>query len=222
MLKAFRKIAIFVFIATLAGTSSYCNGKNQETQESQENLAIQETQENQEKNEGTKVKPKYVISVSQSGNSLGDITLELYPDLAPKHCHNFDSLVAEKFFDGTAFHRVIPGFMIQGGDPNSKNKSKDSWGMGDPSQTKVPAEFNKTPHKRGILSAARAQDPNSASSQFFICVDDAPFLDGNYTVYGSVVSGMDVVDKVVNSPRDKKDNPLEKIEMKIKKVEEEK
>lgn len=170
-----------------------------------------QTKKGQEKLE----KPQYVITITQSGNTLGEMVLELFPDLAPKHCHNFDSLVTSGFYDGTAFHRVIPGFMIQGGDPNSKNKPKDTWGYGDPSQAKVPAEFNKTKHTRGILSAARSQDPNSASSQFFICVSDATFLDGQYTVYGQVISGMDVADKIVNSPRDAKDNPNEKIEMKI-------
>ncbi len=163
-------------------------------------------------------RPQYKITVKQKGQVLGEITLELAPDLAPKHVHNFDSLVAVKFFDGTAFHRVIPGFMIQGGDPNSKNQPKNMWGMGDPAQARVPAEFNKTHHARGILSAARSMDPNSASSQFFICVADAPHLDGQYTAYGEVLSGMEVVDKVVNSPRDQNDNPNDKIEMTITKV----
>jgi peptidyl-prolyl cis-trans isomerase B (cyclophilin B) len=147
---------------------------------------------------------------------MGKIELELFPDVAPKHCHNFDSLVAVKFFDGTAFHRVIPGFMIQGGDPNSKDKPKNTWGMGAPGQTTVPAEFNSTKHVRGILSAARTNDPNSATSQFFICVADAPHLDGQYTVYGKVVTGMDVVDKIVDVPKDGS-APKEKVEMKITK-----
>ena len=160
-------------------------------------------------------RPQYEITVTQKGVELGKIVLETYPDVAPKHAANFDSLVAAKAFDGCAFHRVIPGFMIQGGDPNSISKPKNTWGMGDPSQARVPAEFSKLNHKRGILSAARSQDPNSASSQFFICVADASFLDGQYSVYGEVISGMEVVDKVVNAPRDKSDNPNDKIEMKI-------
>nr|MDA3843583.1 peptidylprolyl isomerase [Candidatus Kapabacteria bacterium] len=106
---------------------------------------------------------------------------------------------------------------IQGGDPNSKTKAKDTWGMGDPNQKNVPAEFNNKSHKRGILSAARSQDPNSASSQFFLCVDDALFLDGQYTVYGQVTSGIEVADKVVAAPRDSRDCPHEKIEMFITK-----
>lgn len=166
-------------------------------------------------NTSGKARPQYKLTVTQAGKPLGEIVLELFPDIAPKHCANFDSLVKAGFYNGTAFHRVIPGFMIQGGDPNSKDKPKDYWGMGDPSQTKVPAEFNPTSHARGILSAARTSDPNSATSQFFICVADAKFLDNQYTVYGQVLSGMDVADKIVNSPRDGRDNPNEKIEMNI-------
>lgn len=169
------------------------------------------------KGEKAKMKPQYVISVTQAGKSLGDIVLELNPEIAPKHCANFDSLVSVKFYDGTAFHRVIPGFMIQGGDPNTKTDNVASWGMGDPSQKRVPAEFNPTPHVRGILSAARSSDPNSATSQFFICVADAPSLNNQYTVYGHVVSGMEVADKIVNSPRNNQDRPNEKIVMKIRK-----
>lgn len=161
--------------------------------------------------------PRYVISITQGEAVLGDIEIELFADVAPKHVANFDSLVKSGFYDGTAFHRVIPGFMIQGGDPNSKNKPRDTWGFGDPNQTRVPAEFNSISHERGILSAARSADPNSATSQFFICVADASFLDKQYTAFGKVLSGMEVADKVVSSPRDGKDNPLVKIEMKIKK-----
>lgn len=163
-------------------------------------------------------RPQYVFSITQAGKPLGEITVEMFNDKAPKHAHNFDSLVAAKFYDGTAFHRVIPGFMIQGGDPNSKDQPKTMWGVGASGQTKVPAEFSDIPHKRGIISAARTNDPNSATSQFFICVATAPSLDGQYSVYGQVLSGMDVVDKIVNAKRDSRDNPDEKIEMTIKKV----
>lgn len=168
-------------------------------------------------NTSAPVRPQYVITVTQGEKKLGQIVLELMPEVAPKHCANFDSLVAAKAYDGTAFHRVIPNFMIQGGDPNSVSGPKETWGMGNPSQTRVPAEFSTVPHKRGILSAARSQDPNSASSQFFICVADSPWLDRQYTVYGQVISGMEVADAIVNSPRDSRDNPLEKISMTIAK-----
>ena len=162
------------------------------------------------------INTNYIMTVTNGGEPMGTIELELFPELAPKHCRNFDSLVWHGCYDSTAFHRVIPGFMIQGGDPNSKNKPKNTWGTGDPSQRKIPAEFNETKHVPGILSAARTNDPNSATSQFFICVADAPHLNGQYTVYGRVVSGMDVVNKIVNVPRDRRDNPLKKVEMIIK------
>ena len=160
--------------------------------------------------------PQYIISVKQGNTVFGDILIELFPDVAPKHVHNFDSLVSVKAFDGTAFHRVVPGFVIQGGDPNSKNKPKDTWGYGDPSQKTVPAEFNKLKHERGIISAARSQDPNSATSQFFICLDNISHLDGKYTVYGKVLTGLDIVDKIVAVPCDGQ-APKEKVEMTIKK-----
>lgn len=162
--------------------------------------------------------PRYVISVTQGGQKLGDIYIELFTDIAPKHAANFDELVAKQFYDGTAFHRVIPNFMIQGGDPNSRNGDPNTWGMGDPSQKRVQAEFSKIAHKRGIISAARSQDPNSASSQFFICVADSPWLDGQYSVYGQVLSGMDVADKIVSAKRNASDRPDVKIEMNVRKM----
>jgi peptidyl-prolyl cis-trans isomerase B (cyclophilin B) len=146
---------------------------------------------------------------------FGNIELSFFPDVAPNHVKNFVDLGKKGFYDGTIFHRVIPGFMIQGGDPNSKNPDKSNHGMGGPGYT-VKAEFNKKPHKRGTLSMARAGHPDTAGSQFFICVADTPFLDGQYTVFGEVVSGMDVADKIVNQPRDPRDNPNERIEMKVK------
>ncbi len=149
---------------------------------------------------------------------FGNITLKFFPDVAPGHVKNFIDLAKKGFYDGTTFHRVIPGFMIQGGDPNSKNPDKRTHGMGGPGYT-IKAEFNDRPHKRGTLSMARAQNPDSAGSQFFICVKDSPFLDRQYTVFGEVESGMDVVDKIVSQPRDQNDNPNERIEMKVKIVE---
>jgi cyclophilin family peptidyl-prolyl cis-trans isomerase len=189
-----------------------------------------ENQTNSQQNSQKEVKmdrPKYEITAFQSGKELGKIIIETFPDKAPKHAANFDSLVAIGFYDGTAFHRVIPGFMIQGGDPNSKNFPNDRsrWGMGDPSQTKVPAEFNANEpnwsHKRGILSAARSNDPNSASSQFFLMNSDAPHLDGQYSIYGQVLEGMEVVDVITaapKNPRPKDSEPVETITMKIVKL----
>jgi peptidyl-prolyl cis-trans isomerase B (cyclophilin B) len=149
---------------------------------------------------------------------LGNITLKFFPEVAPGHVKNFIDLAKKGFYDGTTFHRVIPGFMIQGGDPNTKNPDKSRHGMGGPGYT-IKAEFNNKPHKRGTLSMARAGHPDSAGSQFFICVKDASFLDRQYTVFGEVESGMDVADKIVAVPRDRNDNPNERIEMKVKIIE---
>jgi len=146
--------------------------------------------------------------------NFGNIVIQLFPDVAPGHVENFVKLARDGFYDGSTFHRVIPGFMIQGGDPNSKDEDRSNDGQGGPGYT-INAEFSDVPHKRGILSMARAQDPNSAGSQFFIVVADSNFLDGQYTVFGEVIEGMDVADKIVNVERDGMDNPLEKVTMKV-------
>jgi len=157
---------------------------------------------------------KATISVASKGQALGDIVLKFFPEVAPGHVKNFTDLAKKGFYNGTTFHRVIPGFMIQGGDPNSKNPDRSMHGMGGPGH-KVKAEFNSKPHKRGIVSMARSNDPDSAGSQFFICVADANFLDWQYTVFAEVVTGMDVADKVVSMKRDGNDNPFERVEMTV-------
>ncbi|RJQ18088.1 MAG: peptidylprolyl isomerase [Nitrospiraceae bacterium] len=149
---------------------------------------------------------------------FGNIELKFFPDVAPNHVNNFIELAKKGFYDGTTFHRVIPGFMIQGGDPNSKDTDRSKHGMGSPGYN-VKAEFNEKPHKKGTLSMARSGHPDSAGSQFFICVADSPFLDRQYTVFGEVVSGMEAADKIVNQPRDKRDNPIDRVEIKVKIVE---
>lgn len=136
----------------------------------------------------------------------GDIEIRFFPDVAPGHVKNFLELAEKGFYNGSKFHRVIPGFMVQGGDPNTKSGDPNSWGTGG-SGKNIKAEFNRVPHKRGIVSMARAQSPDSASSQFFIVVKDSNFLDNQYTVFGEVVKGMDVADKIVNSPRGPNDRP---------------
>ncbi|MDX1699707.1 MAG: peptidylprolyl isomerase [Melioribacteraceae bacterium] len=163
-------------------------------------------------------KPQYNIRTERADTVLGEFTIELFPLIAPLHTAYFDSLVNIEFYDSTAFHRVVPDFVIQGGDPNSKNKPKSTWGEGDSSQATIKAEFSGVSHLRGILGAARAEDINSASSQFYINVADNPGLDWNYTAYGQVLEGMDVVDFIVNVPRDANDNPDEKIEMFVRKI----
>jgi len=144
--------------------------------------------------------------------NFGKIVIEFFPEAAPKTVENFVKLANSKFYDETLFHRIIPGFMIQGGDPNTKSNNKRSWGMGGPDYM-VKAEFNAKSHVRGIVSMARAQDPDSAGSQFFIVVKDSQFLDKQYTAFGKVVEGMDVADKIVNLPRDVNDAPLQDAKM---------
>ena len=138
--------------------------------------------------------------------SMGDIKVELYPDKAPITVKNFLDYVKAGYYNGTIFHRVIPGFMIQGGDPNTVSGDPSTWGTGG-SPNKVNAEFSSIHHRRGILSMARTSDPNSASSQFFIMVADAPSLDNQYSVFGQVTKGMDAVDKIVSAPRGANDRP---------------
>ena len=166
--------------------------------------------------------------VAVISTKFGDMVVEFFPDVAPKHVENFQILAEEGYYNGTTFHRVIPGFMVQGGDPNSKDLDRMNDGTGgragkffgigrenDPESWTVPAEFNDTPHQRGTLSMARSQNIDSGSSQFFICHDNTPFLDGQYTVFGQLISGIEVVDEIVNSERDPRDNPLDRVEMTV-------
>jgi len=138
--------------------------------------------------------------------NFGNIVVELFIKSAPETVRNFTTLAKSNFYDGTLFHRVIPGFMIQGGDPNTKKPDKSKWGMGGPGYT-IKAEFNSKSHLRGIVSMARATDPDSAGSQFFIVTSDSTFLDRQYTVFGEVLQGIDVADKIVKLPRDRNDCP---------------
>jgi peptidyl-prolyl cis-trans isomerase B (cyclophilin B) len=150
---------------------------------------------------------------------FGDIEIKFYQDVAPKHVDNFIKLAKSGFYNGTIFHRVIPGFMIQGGDPNTKDSlKKEAYGQGGPGHT-VKAEFSDIPHKRGIVSMARAADPDTAGSQFFIVVEDSRFLDRKYSVFGEVTKGIGVADKIVNLARDERDNPKERVEMTVTVVE---
>ena len=167
--------------------------------------------------------------VAVISTNFGDMIVEFYPEIAPMHVESFVALTNEEYFNGTTFHRVIPGFMVQGGDPNSRNVNRATHGTGgragkffglgieeDPSTWLIPQEFNDTPHVKGILSMARTNDPNSASSQFFICHDNANFLDNNYTVFGKVIQGLDIIDEIANVAKDQNDNPLERIEMSVR------
>ncbi len=167
--------------------------------------------------------------VAVISTKFGDLIIEFFPEVAPMHVESFIMHAKNGYYNGTIFHRVIPGFVIQGGDPNSKNDDRSRHGTGghaakyygvgnekDSSSWMLPSEFNSIEHKLGILSMARAQDPNSAGSQFFICAANAPMLNNNYTVFGKVIEGQPIINQIVNSKRDGRDNPLEKIEMTIR------
>jgi len=142
----------------------------------------------------------------------GKIVLNLLPDNAPETVRSFIKLAESKFYDGTLFHRVIPGFMIQGGDPNSKLPDKSKWGIGGPGFN-LKAEFNSRSHLRGIVSMARSTEPDSAGSQFFIVTTDSTFLDNQYTVFAEVIEGIEVADTIVNLQRNENDCPLQEAKM---------
>jgi peptidyl-prolyl cis-trans isomerase B (cyclophilin B) len=173
-------------------------------------------QEAKKGGKGKKVARDYANTIATLQTDVGDIQIKFFYDKAPKHVENFVDLSANGFYNGTVFHRVIPGFMIQGGDPNTKKPEDPShlWGTGGNGNNKLKAEFNDTPHKRGVVSMARAADPNSASSQFFIVVKDSNFLDNQYTAFGEVISGMDVADKIATAPRGANDRPNQPVHIK--------
>lgn len=148
---------------------------------------------------------------------FGSIEVELLAYVAPNHVKNFIKLAKSGFYDGTLFHRIIPGFMIQGGDPNTKGDDKSKYGQGGPGYM-IDAEFNNQPHVRGVLSMARSQHPDSAGSQFYIVVKESRFLDNKYTVFGRVINGMEVADEIVSQNRGRNDLPLKRIEMKVRVV----
>lgn len=177
------------------------------------NIGCNAQQKRKIQQKGFSVKDSSTVIIE---TSLGSITIELNDTEAPKHSENFRKLIKENFYNGTSFHRVIPGFMIQGGDPNSKTDDKSTHGIGGPGYT-VEAEISAS-HDRGVIAAARQGDQvnperRSSGSQFYITVTDAKFLDGQYTVFGKVLEGMEVADKIAAAKRDGQDNPNEKIEI---------
>lgn len=163
--------------------------------------------QDQQKNQAEKPKKEEAKVVSTNTNEVavikttaGEMVVEFWPDVAPSTVENFKKLARSGFYDGTAFHRIVKGFMIQGGDPLTKDADKaDRWGTGDPGY-KIKAEFNAKPHVRGVLSMARSQSPDSAGSQFFVCLGDASFLNGKYTAFGKVIKGDDVLGKIGDTP----------------------
>jgi peptidyl-prolyl cis-trans isomerase B (cyclophilin B) len=175
-----------------------------------------------------KVESRALKEVGIISTQFGDMVVEFYERAAPKHVESFKLHAKSGYYNGTIFHRVIPGFMIQGGDLNTKGENKSIYGQGghaakfygigkedNPSTWDIPAEFNDIKHTLGILSMARTNDPNSAGSQFFICAGDASHLDAKYTVFGKVVEGLSIIDKIVNMPRDNRDNPINRVEMTV-------
>jgi peptidyl-prolyl cis-trans isomerase B (cyclophilin B) len=173
------------------------------------------SKETAEKGTGQEMKSQSAAGADEVAiieTQFGKIVLEFFTDVAPNHVANFKRLARQGFYDGVTFHRVIPNFMIQGGDPNTKDRDRSQHGLGGPGYT-INAEFNNKPHLRGTLSMARSSDPNSAGSQFFICVAPQPRLDGQYTVFGQVIKGLDAVDQIVNTPRDERDNPIDPMVM---------
>jgi peptidyl-prolyl cis-trans isomerase B (cyclophilin B) len=178
--------------------------------------AVRGEEKKEEKKEpATMSEPKEVALIK---TSEGEMVAEFWPDVAPKTVENFKKLAKSGFYDGTAFHRVIKGFMIQGGDPLTKDESKQSrWGTGDPGY-KIDAEFNKKSHERGVLSMARSQDPNSAGSQFFICHGAPKFLDGQYTAFGKLSKGDDVLEKIGTTKTQPGDRPEKRMNVESIKI----
>lgn len=144
----------------------------------------------------------------------GKVKLQLFPDVAPNHVTAFKKRVSEGFYNGLAFHRAVPNLIVQGGDPNTKDKDRSTWGMGDESLPKINAEFNDRPFVKGTLGAARATDPNSASTQFFICVEPFPQWDGQYTNFGQVIEGISNVQVMTMAPTEPDEKLKDKIVMK--------
>ncbi len=191
--------AVFIFLCGIVFLSTFSVGQeNNSTKKGRSSMAA--------------TKDSHGLVVIKT--SMGNITIQLADDKAPKHAANFRKLAKEGFYAGTTFHRVIPGFIIQGGDPNSKGDDRSKDGLGGPGYT-IDAEIGLT-HNRGVIAAARQGDAvnparKSNGSQFYITVAATPSLDGQYTVFGKVVKGMDVVDKIAAVPRDSNDNPIQKV-----------
>jgi peptidyl-prolyl cis-trans isomerase B (cyclophilin B) len=170
----------------------------------QESTPKKEEAQSPSKPEKTNVNTNEVAVIK---TTEGEMVIEFWPDVAPNTVENFKKLARQGFYDGTAFHRVIKDFMIQGGDPLTKDPNAESrWGTGDPGY-KVKAEFNDRHHDRGVISMARSQDPNSAGSQFFICHGNPRFLDKQYTAFGKLIKGDDVLEKIGTTPTHPPDRP---------------
>jgi peptidyl-prolyl cis-trans isomerase B (cyclophilin B) len=177
---------------------------------------VRSEEKKEEKKDKTAMSEPKEVAVIKT--SEGEMVAEFWPDVAPKTVENFKKLAKSGFYDGTCFHRVIKGFMIQGGDPLTKDESKQArWGTGDPGY-KIDAEFNKKSHTKGVLSMARSQDPNSAGSQFFICHGNPTFLDGQYTAFGKLIKGDDVLEKIATTKTLPGDRPEKRMNVESIKI----
>tara|TARA_Y100000591_G_C21818201_1_gene691992 strand:- start:139 stop:816 length:678 start_codon:yes stop_codon:yes gene_type:complete len=212
-------LLIFSLLGLSCGNSNKENKMENKTERS-EQLSKNETIEDSD------FQKKEVAIID---TEFGEMVIDFFEGNAPKHVESFKIHARNGYYDKTIFHRVIPGFMIQGGDPNTKGDNNASYGTGghaakyfgignenDSSTWTLPAEFNNIKHKVGILSMARANNPNSGGSQFFICAAEAPHLNGKYTVFGQVIEGLEIIEQIVNLPRDSRDNPNRRIEMKVR------
>ena len=212
-------LLIFSLLGLSCGNSNKENKMENKTERS-EQLSKNETIEDSD------FQKKEVAIID---TEFGEMVIDFFEGNAPKHVESFKIHARNGYYDKTIFHRVIPGFMIQGGDPNTKGDNNASYGTGghaakyfgignenDSSTWTLPAEFNNIKHKVGILSMARANNPNSGGSQFFICAAEAPHLNKNYTVFGQVIEGLEIIEQIVNQPRDSRDNPNRRIEMKVR------
>jgi len=178
----------------------------------------QETKTNAPAATNTNMSTPAANEVAVIKTTEGDMVVEFWTDAAPKTIENFKKLAGSGFYDGTCFHRVIKGFMIQGGDPLTKDPAREAaWGTGDPGY-KIKAEFNDHSHKRGVLSMARSNDPDSAGSQFFICHGDCGQLDGKYTVFGKLIKGDDVLEKIATTPTEGPDRPVKRVNIESVKI----
>ena len=200
ILKAVPVVIVVVFVLAIGA----CAQSKKDVEKTGDKKVADKTEETETKGSGALIETKY-----------GKIKIKFFRDVAPGHVDNFVKLAREGFYNGTIFHRVIPGFMVQGGDPNTKGPNKATYGMGGPGYT-IKAEFNDKSHTRGIISMARSQDPDSAGSQFFIVVKDSVFLNRQYTVFAEVVEGMDVADTIVNLTRNRTDLPDERVEITVR------
>ncbi len=212
MKKTLLLILSLAFIATISCSKTSVDEKKDNPQDKTTGavtpaLADKAPEQPAAKNKSMALTPPTLADVGDTSEvavietDKGSIVLEFFPDAAPLHVANFKKLARAEFYDGTTFHRVLPGFVIQGGDPNSKDDNPNNDGMGGPGYG-VKAEFNDKPHVHGTLSMARSGDPNSAGSQFFICLGRAAQLDEKYTAFGQVIKGLDVVDKIGSIRRD--------------------